>query len=275
MKVGIIGTGNMGSILIEALLKSKSVDETDLNIYNRTLAKAEEIKKQYSNVTLCKSVDEIVSTSNLLFTCMKPKEMHPFYQDIKDKVKPTHCFVSITSPISVEQLETVLSCSTVRFIPSITNKVLSGVTLLTFGANCTEEWKDTIRKIATNISEEIEITNEVTRVSSDIVSCGPAFFSYLAQEFILAATKVTSLDKKTATILTEKMLIGLGDLLKSGDYSLPTLQEKVCVKGGITGEGIKVFEQQLGDVFENVFRATHDKFKEEIEFIEKQFQHPY
>jgi competence protein ComER len=52
---------------------------------------------------------------------------------------------------------------------------------------------------------------------------------------------------------------------------LPTLQEKVCVKGGITGEGIKVLEAELGDVFEHLFQATHRKFEEDLALILQQF----
>jgi competence protein ComER len=52
---------------------------------------------------------------------------------------------------------------------------------------------------------------------------------------------------------------------------LPTLQEKVCVKGGITGEGIKVLEAEIGNVFEHLFQATHKKFDEDLAHIEQQF----
>ena len=67
------------------------------------------------------------------------------------------------------------------------------------------------------------------------------------------------------------MLIGLGELLKKGYYTLPTLQEKVCVKGGITGEGIGVLEDGIGDIFEKLFQATHSKFNEDLEIVAKQF----
>ncbi len=151
----------------------------------------------------------------------------------------------------------------------------SGVSLLSYHQNCKKKWKDVLHTLASGISTPVMIDNEITRISSDIVSCGPAFFSFLAQSFIDAACQTTEIDRKTATILTEKMLIGLGDLLSKGIYTLPTLQEKVCVKGGITGEGIKVLEAaKIDDVFEDVFRATHEKFAEDIEEVEKQFRHP-
>lgn len=73
----------------------------------------------------------------------------------------------------------------------------------------------------------------------------------------------TEIDTETATKLASEMLIGLGELLKKGYYTLPTLQEKVCVKGGITGEGINVLERQLGDTFNQLFQATQAKYEDD------------
>ena len=275
MKVGIIGTGNMGSILMEALIQSNIVAEANINVFNRTESKAQALKNKYNDIEVCPTLESIVTNSQLIFVCVKPADMHTLFLTINKWTAKTDCVISITSPISVQQMEAVLPCNAARFIPSITNKVLSGVSLITFGDRCSEEWKTIIRQIADAISEPIEIDNSITRVSSDIVSCGPAFFSYLAQVFIDASCKVTTIDQHTATILTEKMLIGFGELLKSGQYTLPTLQEKVCVKGGITGEGIKVLDNELGDVFEKLFKATHHKFHEEISKIENQFEKKY
>ncbi|RFU71659.1 late competence protein ComER [Peribacillus saganii] len=272
MKIGVIGTGNMGTILIEALLSSEAVSPDCLTVTNRTLSKANRLQEIYPGITVADTAAETAKQSDLLFICVKPGDIFNVLIDIKPFVNTSKCIVSITSPISVEQLESVMPCSCARFIPSITNRVLSGVTLLTFGNNCVQGWHEELQKIAAKISTPVSIENNITRVASDIVSCGPAFFSFLAQSFISAACKVTPIDKKTATLLTESMLIGLGDLLKKGVYTLPTLQEKVCVKGGITGEGINVMESaETEAIFEMLFQATQKKFAEEIEKVEKQF----
>jgi competence protein ComER len=67
------------------------------------------------------------------------------------------------------------------------------------------------------------------------------------------------------------MVVGLGKLLESERYTLPTLQEKVCVKGGVTGEGISVMESELGDVFEHLFQRTHKKFDQDLREVGEQF----
>lgn len=271
MKVGIIGTGNMGRILVEALLDGKAVSPSSMFITNRTIAKAEKLRQSYPGITVENTPMEIAKKAKLLFICVKPHDMFSCIQNIIPFLTKEHCVVSITSPISVEQLESKLSCSTARAIPSITNRALAGVSLLTFGEKCEPYWKDRLIEMLECISTPMQIEEEITRVASDIVSCGPAFFSYLTRRFIDAAVSETNIDEDTATKLASEMLIGLGELLRKNFYTLPTLQEKVCVKGGITGEGIKVLESELGDVFEHLFQATHSKFNEDIKETKKQF----
>ncbi|MBM7691834.1 competence protein ComER [Peribacillus deserti] len=275
MKIGMIGTGNMGTILIEALLDARVVSPEQFTITNRSLAKANLIKVRYPDVQIVASAESVAANADLIFVCVKPLDIYNVLQRIKPVLNRNQCLISITSPISVDQLESLIDCSCGRMIPSITNRALSGVSLLSFGKMCTAEWEEKVNSLAGSISRPLAISNEITRVSSDIVSCGPAFFSYLARRFIEGACKTTSIDEKTATVLTENMLIGLGDLLKKGFYTLPALEEKVCVKGGITGEGIQVLENELGEVFEHLFEATHRKFKHELEKTEEQYEVPY
>lgn len=271
MKTGIIGIGNMGRILAEALLDEKAVSASDLTIVNRTMQKAIELKNIYQNINVVENVKEAANRSDLIFICVKPNDVYDIIQKIHPFLTKEKCLVSITSPISTDQLESIVPCSVARAIPSITNRAKAGVSLMSFGANCSEKWKKSLVKLFEKISVPVEIEEKFTRVASDIVSCGPAFFSYLVQRFISAAVKETEIDTETANTLASEMLIGLGELLKNRYYTLPSLQEKVCVKGGITGEGIKVFDEELGDIFEHVFSATHLKFKTETEKIKKQF----
>lgn len=271
MKIGIIGTGNMGRILTEALLESKAVSPSSMTITNRTLSKALQIQEIYEGINVKKSPAEVASECNLIFICVKPFDVFHVIQEIQPILNTDCCVVSITSPINVDQLEHFLPCSAARVIPSITNRALAGVSLFTFGKSCTEEWKRKLAHLFSFISTPVEIEEDVTRVASDIVSCGPAFFSYLTRRFIQAAVSETKINEEAATKLASEMLIGLGQLLSKGLYTLPTLEEKVCVKGGITGEGIKVLENELGNVFEHLFHATHLKFAEDIVDTKKQY----
>jgi len=271
MITGIIGTGNMGTILIESLITSGFLNQNRLIINNRTLVKAESLKEKYPGIHVAHSSVEIAKSANLIFICVKPHEIHPLIEILEPHLTAEQCLVTITSPLSPKQLERMVPCSCARLIPSITNRAQSGASILTFGESCKEEWKEHLHQLAASFSRPLQIETQYTRVTSDIVSCGPAFFSYLARSFIDAAVLHTGINQEQATELTQSMLIGLGELLNKQHFTLPALQEKVCVKGGITGEGIKVLDKELEGVFKRLFEATEKKFEEDLGEIEEQF----
>lgn len=271
MNIGIIGTGNMGTIVIEALVESKAADPEKLIIQNRTKLKAEGVAQIYPGITVAESPDEVASKADIVFICVKPLDIHPLLKEISHQLSHEKCIVSITSPISVSELESVVDCSVARIIPSITNRSLSGSTLITFGENCSVWYQNTLHSLVSKFSKPVYIEEDTTRIASDIAACAPAFFSYLIQRFIDAAVEETEINKEDATTLASNMLVGMGKLLEKEIYTLPTLQEKVCVKGGVTGEGIKALDAEVGQLFNHLIRATHNKYDEDRKKVTKQF----
>ena len=132
MEIGIIGTGNMGRILTEALVDGKAISPSSMIITNRTISKAMAIQKNYPEIKVTEEIKEIGKRADLIFICVKPHDVYQVALKLKPFLTKEKCVISITSPINVEQLESVLPCSVARVIPSITNRALSGVTLLYF-----------------------------------------------------------------------------------------------------------------------------------------------
>ncbi|WP_456273964.1 late competence protein ComER [Bacillus sp. AK031] len=271
MKVGIVGTGNMGGILIEAFIEAGAISPSDLNVVNRTKEKAEKIQNKFKGISVYDQPADLINDSDVIFICVKPLDIYPLLNNNPGCFTKDKCIVSITSPISVDQIESLVDCSCMRVIPSITNRALSGVSLFSYGRKCSSEWQEAIWKLLSAVSTPVVIDENITRVSSDIVSCGPAFFTYLTRKFIQGAVSETKIDEQTATVLASEMLIGLGELLKKEIYTLAALQEKVCVKGGITGEGISAMEANIGELFNDLFKATHKKFDEDLKETKQQF----
>ena len=40
---------------------------------------------------------------------------------------------------------------------------------------------------------------------------------------------------------------------------------------GVTGEGIRVLEEHVGDMFHKLIERTHEKFDEDLECVDQQF----
>jgi len=268
LKWGIIGTGNMGQVLLHALTSSHAVKEKDVYLYNRTFLKAYALKEDYPNVHVCQTMEAVIDECDFILLCAKPIEIIDIAYQMKDRVDETKTIISITSPISVEQLSDIFHHNVARIIPSITNRANNGVTLMTFNKHIDPNKKAILIQTFKQFSTPVEIEEPHVRIASDIVSCGPAFFSFMLEKMIVAANKQTGIPEEVATILSEQMMIGLGKLFDDQIFNLPALKEKVMVKGGITGVGMKALEQSFQDVFENVFHATHTKFDLEKEKVE-------
>lgn len=273
MHIGFIGTGNMGTVLIESFIKSGVLLPSNISATNRTKEKTARLLAKYPGLRIG-SCQEITQQADLLFLCVKPLDYIQVINEIKGTLSPEKIIISITSSIEPNLLETILPFSkTARIIPSITNAVLRGVSLLTYGSHLSDEDKKMLYNLMSSISTPIEIDSSITRISSDMVSCGPAFFSFLMQRFIDHAVLETNISEDEATKMMTAMIIGLGRLLEEGGYSLPELQAKVCVPGGITGVGLHIIDKETSTVFRHTIRATQEKFRQDLKEAEESFQH--
>ena len=77
MRVGIIGTGNMGTIIMEAMIDSKTVPEENIYITNRTIEKAHKIKSAYKEIHVENDPINVILKSEIIFICVKPLDIYP------------------------------------------------------------------------------------------------------------------------------------------------------------------------------------------------------
>jgi competence protein ComER len=261
----------MGSILINSLIASKALQPNQIVASNRTPSKVEALAQIHAGLQVAYDNVDVAKRSDVIFLCVKPHEYRRALDQMADALTPSHLLITITSPVRLSELEKLIPCTVARVVPSITNAASSGLTLLEYGSRVTSVQREWIASLFSKVSHPVEIEEQYLRVSSDICSCGPAFMSYILQQMIQSAVEETKISREAAVQLTTHMIIGLADLLKGEYFTLPELQQRVCVPGGITGEGLKALEKGIPGVFNDVFRRTHEKFAEDRVEMSKQF----
>lgn len=271
--IGFIGTGSMGSILIEALLSAKALSPGRIIIANRTPAKAERLAERHPGLTVAQSNAELAAQAQVLVLCVKPLEYREMLEQITSVLTTEHLLITITSPIRLAQLEEQVPCAVARVVPSITNAARSGISLCEFGSRVTKTQRQFILHLFSQISHPTVVSETFLRITSDLASCGPAFISYILQQMIQDAVNETGISPEAATYLTTQMFIGVADLLKEEIFTLPTLQQRVCVPGGITGVGLIPLQEGIPGLFAEVFRRTHAKFAEDQELAARKLGH--
>ncbi|WP_040948309.1 late competence protein ComER [Gorillibacterium massiliense] len=272
MMTGFIGTGSMGSMLIDAFIRSGVLQPEEIIAFNRTPAKAEALAARHLGLTVATSIQEAAKKSRILFLCVKPSHFPQVVADLAPVIKEEQIVISITSPVMISQLEEKLQGKVAKIIPSITNYMLSGATLCMYGSRIEERDRQVLERLVSAISHPVEVTEQYTRVSSDLTSCGPAFIAFLLQKLVDAAVAETGIARDAAACMAGEMLLGTGMLLTAGGMSVEELQRQVAVPGGITAAGLQLLDREVSDVFSKLIQATHAKYYEDVEKIEEAFK---
>lgn len=271
MKVGFIGTGSMGSLLIDAFIRSGALRPEQIRVSNRTPEKAQLLSKRHPGLTVCSCNQETASDSDLFFICVKPLEFKSVISEIRDRLSERQIAVSITSPVQLIHLEAAMPCKVAKIIPSITNITGGGASLCMYGSRIKEEDRQLIESLLSYISRPVEILESHTRITSDFSSCGPAFLSLFLEKWIDAAVEMTGIDRRTLNALAGEMLVGTGRLLTEEGFSPEQLQKRVAVPGGITAQALILLNSHLNGLFYQLIETTHDKYEEDLAKLDAAF----
>lgn len=274
MNVGFIGTGNMGSTLIHAFLQSQAIQPSQMMIFNRSSDKINHLAAMYPEIQLASTNEMVVQQSDIVFLCVKPSQFQTVLEEIRSVTCASHRIVFITSGLLIRHLELQLPAKISKVIPSITQLVRTGVSLVTHGQRMTLEDRATIEFLFSQISVPIQIEEHLTRVCSDITSCGPAFTAAFLEQFMDAACIKTTLDRTQAIRLLAEMMKGTAELLLSG-MTPAEIKKRVAVPGGITTQGLQVIEHAIQGLFEELLKVTHGKYEEDIHAANQLFTSPF
>ena len=270
MKVGFIGTGSMGSLLIDAFLSSGALEPSEVLASNRSPNRLLQLQKRHPGLST-RSNRETAAESDIVFICVKPLQFKQLTDEIVPCLRSDQIVVSITSPVQLYHLESVLPSKIAKVIPSITHCVKSGTSLCVFGSRLHKEDRLVLLQLLSFIGVPEEIPESHTRIASDFSSCGPAFISYFIERWIKAAVEATGIDEALVSRLAGEMLLGTGKLLTEGSFTPQELQERVAVRGGITAEALNHLRISLEGVFERLITTTHDKYDEDVEKLDELF----
>ncbi|MBN2908589.1 late competence protein ComER [Polycladomyces sp. WAk] len=272
MKFGFIGTGSMGSNLVQAFVQSYAMQPDHIIVSNRTRDKAERLALDCPGIHVADHNLETARKADCIFLCVKPGDFRHVLDEIQDVVRPDQYVISITSPVMIRDLEEHLEGKIAKVIPSICHAALSGNSLLIPGTRFSDEDTQWLYQLFSCISEPLYIDEAHTRAASDLASCGPAFLANILEQWTRAAVKVTGLPEETAVSLVEQMVIGTGKLLSENGFTLQSLQDRVAVPGGITREGLHLLNDAFTPCFTRLFQLTHMKFSEDLHKVQQSFQ---
>jgi competence protein ComER len=257
VNVGFIGMGNMGQMLVTALARSAVLLPGDIFVSNRSQEKLTRIAAAVPGLQVAYSNRELAQRCHVIFLCVKPGETRTVLDEATPYITPEHLLVAITNTIDIPVLENAVRARIAKVIPSVVNGIGEGVSLLMFGDRATLRDRELLHRLLGAISHPCVIQEGQARVASDLTSCGPAFLSYVFRALAQAARRYQpDLPAETVDHIIRTTVAATCRLVEQSGLSFDDVIARVSTPGGVTADGIKVLDEQLTGVWEQVIETT-------------------
>lgn len=269
MKVGIIGYGSMGKMLLEKLSLNSDLVDGKLYVANRSYEKIADLAEKYH---LCQNNQEIATLVDILFICVRPIDMKNVLEEIKNCLRKEQIIISLNGSITFEQIEGICKNKIVKAIPSVMAEINKSQTLICCNGLVNEQDKVNIKDLLYSIGSVIELPESEMGMGSELVSCMPGFIAAIFNEICISAQKHTSIATEEVVQMVLNTMIGTGQLMIENNFSYQDVITRVATKGGITEEGVKVIQESFPQVSDAIFDKTLEKRRQTTLNAQKAFK---
>lgn len=254
MRVGIIGTGQMGSMLATAWLSAGLTPPLLVN--TRTRWKALALTREFPDeVEIVDDPSSLADACDAIFVCAKAADARSIIQHIAPSLRAEQWLATTNSTTPLSWLESVTPCRIAKIIPSITQYAHAGIVLIMPGERLTDDGADEFYDLISLIGAPYTIEEQEVRIYSDLTSCGPAFLADWLESMVIAATE-RGVPGTAARFLIGQMAYGVGQLVGREHFTLSEIIDRVSVPGGVTSAGLRVLRDAQQGVFGRVFAVT-------------------
>lgn len=269
LKVGLIGYGSMGSMLVASLIRSGRIKPEEMIVSTRTKSKLQDIKNLWGRINVTEDNCEAVREAKYIFICVKPLQVKEVLLEAKPYITPDTNIISIAGSVSMKFIEEVSGAKVTKLTPSLTSEAMDGISLVCHSDSVSEEERQFIETLLGGISTVKTVREEGLELAAELTSCMPGFIAAIFRNLTDSAMRQGSgITREDAEEMIIRTLYGTAKLFVEKSMGFDEMIERVATKGGITEEGVKVFDEMLPGVFDEMFRRTLAKrriVKEKVE----------
>ena len=267
LRVCFLGTGSMGSAVLEGLIASGHPLE-QISATTKSVESAERFRSRgVSAMAIDEAADAnalLAGDADLIVLGVKPYQIKAVLAEIKDEIAPNAVVISMAAGITLETMAEVLpgNKNLIRTMPNTPALVGMGVTGVAPHATASAGAVEATIELFDSVGAALEISEDQIDALSAISGSGPAWVFYIMEQWekIALAHGFTS---EQAAVMVRGTLAGSIDLLAQSDKELSELRANVTSPGGTTERIIDTLEKaDLNGIFEASLQAALARARE-------------
>lgn len=269
-KIGFIGYGSMGSMLLNMFLSAGVLKEREIVVATRSANRLNGLKERWE-VEIVDDNKKLIEQCKCIFICVKPLEVKEVLKEILQYSRTDVLLISIAASLTIGNIEGMYKGKITKVIPSLTSEVGAGISLICHNDKVEAKDAEYIEYLLGSISTVIRIKEKNFEAGADLTSCAPGLIAAIFQEFVEAGIRHSTLTREEAEEMVFKTLYGTARLLTERNMGFNQMITRVATKGGITEEGVLVLQSHLPAVFDELFIKTLAKHEKVKSLIVNQF----
>jgi len=285
-KIGFIGYGNMGEMIIKNILEFNIFNSNEIIVSNRTISKLDNLKEDYPNIIVTDDNKYLAKNSSKIFIFVETPQFKELILEISPFInKDTH-IIHVCAGLSFDNISNIYEGSISQVIPSIVstfnekyekssienlNNEKLGVSLISHNENTSDDDKEFVEEIFNEFSY-IEIMDNFIKDNEDnsleiatiLASCGPAFISLITNNLADKSSLKSgnSIDSTKTKEIIIKTILGTLIQIDTNNLSTDEIITKTATKKGITEIGLNYLDDNFDELSENLFEILLKRFDE-------------
>lgn len=254
--LAFIGAGNMAEAIAKAVITTGIHPPEKLIAADPSEARLSLFRAM--GVGCTPSNSEAARSARTVMLCVKPQMMAAALTDLAPVLDEQQCLVTIAAGISTRFIESSLPAGkawhVVRVMPNTPMLHGAGATAMCRGTHATDEDATYTRHLFESAGLVIDVAEEHMDTVTAVSGSGPAYFFYLCEHLIEAATQL-GLSAAQARALVYQTATGAARMLAMEEQSPAQLRRNVTSPGGTTQAAMEIFE--LGGVGPTIQQAVN------------------
>ena len=244
-KIGMIGTGNMGTAILRGIVEAGYVRSSMITAYDASAKRMKEVAEDIPGIVLASGCAEVAEASDLIILAVKPIYVQDVIDEIHDVLNGKKV-LSIAAGWTVEMLSKALEetgATYMRVMPNTPALVGEGMTALCDDSTFEKEDFDYAKGIFDAIGKTKVLPERLFDGVVAISGSSPAYV-YMMIEAMGDAGVKEGLPRAYAYEMAAQSVLGSALMVLSSGTHPAALKDAVCSPGGTTIEAVEELERK-------------------------------